>query len=293
MANSHNCQYNPANRGACIEKFHDIPSGNEQALTAAIAAIGPVSVAIDASHQSFQFYSGGVYYEVRKWPLPGVVLIQSCFSLACFFSSFFFFFGVARVQPACSSTQLRPRCAGCRLRHGEQPRLLLGEELVERVVGPQRLHQDVAQPQQQLRHCDQRELSDHQPGAPGVPACAAVAARHAGADSVVGRRGCAAAVSSLLAIECVTDKSFFPPSIVLSTSKNEKKKKKSSCSPKSSSGAAPQKKKRKRNNDSDFTVCIACAAFVYDRRCARRDQHCGSSWLGKSAWCRAHQTARQ
>eukprot|EP01108_Squamamoeba_japonica_P010006 TRINITY_DN960_c0_g2_i1.p2 TRINITY_DN960_c0_g2~~TRINITY_DN960_c0_g2_i1.p2 ORF type:complete len:367 (+),score=130.06 TRINITY_DN960_c0_g2_i1:45-1103(+) len=63
MASSHVCKYKVGNRGACISSYQDIPSGNEQALTAASATIGPISVAIDASHQSFQFYSGGVYYE--------------------------------------------------------------------------------------------------------------------------------------------------------------------------------------------------------------------------------------
>lgn len=57
------CKYNPKNSGATDKGFVDIPSGNEKKLQAAIATVGPVSVAIDASRQSFQFYSEGVYDE--------------------------------------------------------------------------------------------------------------------------------------------------------------------------------------------------------------------------------------
>lgn len=57
------CRYVPKNSGATDKGFVDIPTGREDKLKAAIATIGPVSVAIDASHQSFQFYSEGVYNE--------------------------------------------------------------------------------------------------------------------------------------------------------------------------------------------------------------------------------------
>lgn len=57
------CAYNPKNSGATDKGFVDIPTGNEDKLKEAIATVGPVSVAIDASHESFQFYSEGVYYE--------------------------------------------------------------------------------------------------------------------------------------------------------------------------------------------------------------------------------------
>ena len=56
------CNFNPANVGATCKSYVDITSGDETALTDAIANVGPISVAIDASQSSFQFYSSGVYY---------------------------------------------------------------------------------------------------------------------------------------------------------------------------------------------------------------------------------------
>ncbi|XP_066923584.1 procathepsin L-like [Clytia hemisphaerica] len=57
------CRFKKSSVGADDTGFVDIPKGNEDALKNASATVGPISVAIDASHFSFQFYKEGVYDE--------------------------------------------------------------------------------------------------------------------------------------------------------------------------------------------------------------------------------------
>jgi len=60
------CVYNAADLVLAVHEesgYTDVPSGSETALTNDVTSKGPVSVAIDASHSSFQFYTSGVYYE--------------------------------------------------------------------------------------------------------------------------------------------------------------------------------------------------------------------------------------
>lgn len=57
------CRYKKKNVGAIDTGYVDIPQGDEQKLKEAVATVGPISVAIDASQDSFMFYSSGVYDE--------------------------------------------------------------------------------------------------------------------------------------------------------------------------------------------------------------------------------------
>jgi cathepsin L len=62
------CRYKKDKVGAQDVGFQDILAGNETDLMIALATVGPVSVAIDASHTSFQFYHEGVYDEPQCDP---------------------------------------------------------------------------------------------------------------------------------------------------------------------------------------------------------------------------------
>jgi cathepsin L len=57
-----NCRFNAANVASKEKSYVNVNSGDENDLQQKIYA-GPTSVAIDASHSSFQFYRSGVYKE--------------------------------------------------------------------------------------------------------------------------------------------------------------------------------------------------------------------------------------
>jgi cathepsin L len=57
------CRYNASAKAATVSGYVTIPEGDEAKLKEAVATIGPVSTSIDASHESFKKYTGGVYVE--------------------------------------------------------------------------------------------------------------------------------------------------------------------------------------------------------------------------------------
>lgn len=57
------CQFKKADVGATVTGKVNLKEGSEEDLKVAVATIGPISVAIDASQRSFQFYNQGVYDE--------------------------------------------------------------------------------------------------------------------------------------------------------------------------------------------------------------------------------------
>jgi len=70
QAADHPCRFKAADVGATDTGFVDVKTKDESALQQAVATIGPISVAIDASHASFQLYKRGVYNEARCSQTP-------------------------------------------------------------------------------------------------------------------------------------------------------------------------------------------------------------------------------
>lgn len=48
-----------------ISTYYEIPSGNEEALKQAVATVGPIPIDMDASLDTFRYYSGGLFYDQR------------------------------------------------------------------------------------------------------------------------------------------------------------------------------------------------------------------------------------
>ncbi|NXG75393.1 CATS protein, partial [Baryphthengus martii] len=59
------CQYNASARAATCSKYVELPYGDEEAMKDAVANVGPISVAIDATQPTFFLYKSGVYDDPR------------------------------------------------------------------------------------------------------------------------------------------------------------------------------------------------------------------------------------
>lgn len=63
------CVFNVTDEVAEDTGCVDVTSEDEQALKEAVATVGPISVAIDASHSSFQLYEDGMFTVYTYFPV--------------------------------------------------------------------------------------------------------------------------------------------------------------------------------------------------------------------------------
>ncbi|KAM9368342.1 cathepsin S [Phaethornis superciliosus] len=59
------CEYNSSARAATCSRYVELPFADEEALKEAVATVGPISVAIDATQPTFFLYRSGVYDDPR------------------------------------------------------------------------------------------------------------------------------------------------------------------------------------------------------------------------------------
>ncbi|CAG2181980.1 unnamed protein product, partial [Oppiella nova] len=57
------CQYSKSKKAVTVTGLNTVQYGVEAALKSVVALVGPVAVTIDAGHQNFQLYTGGVYVD--------------------------------------------------------------------------------------------------------------------------------------------------------------------------------------------------------------------------------------
>ena len=60
------CRFKKDKIGAVVAGYTNIESGSEQQLMEAVATVGPISVAIDASHFSFKHFHGGQLLDLNS-----------------------------------------------------------------------------------------------------------------------------------------------------------------------------------------------------------------------------------
>jgi cathepsin L len=62
------CRYNPSKKAGHVNSYVEIPNGNENALTHALATVGSIAVALDAGPREFMMYSRGVFSSTKCSP---------------------------------------------------------------------------------------------------------------------------------------------------------------------------------------------------------------------------------
>lgn len=66
----YNCSFKPERSIDVVKNFVEVASGNETTLKLALANVGPIALAIDASLPTFQNYKSGIYDDENCSGMP-------------------------------------------------------------------------------------------------------------------------------------------------------------------------------------------------------------------------------